>query len=41
MRAVGELVLAVLQVVDEHFVVVSDVVGELQSQWTLDRDEIG
>ena len=32
----GELVLVVLQVVDEHLVVVSDVVGELQ-QWTLDR----
>ena len=33
-RAVGELVSVVLEVVDEHLVVVSDVVGELQ--WRVD-----
>ena len=30
MRAVGELVLVVPQVVDEHLVVVADVVGQLE-----------
>ena len=36
MRAVGELVLVVLQVVDEHLVVVADVVGQLERKRTLD-----
>ena len=31
-RAVGELVLVVLQVVDEHLVVVADVVGQLEGK---------
>ena len=35
-RAGGELVLVVLQVVHEHLVVVADVVGQLEKKWTLD-----